>query len=135
MKRYKSLYLLLLFLLSLGYAWLIYIIREGAMGSTRICLFHNITGYPCPSCGTTRSVLHILRGDVFQAILTNPFGVIVFSAMIVIPIWMIYDLITQKWTFVVMYQKMEVMVRRPKLAIVLVALVIINWIWNIYKDL
>jgi hypothetical protein len=37
-----------------------------------LCLFKRITGYPCPTCGSTRGVLHILRGDVPAAWTFNP---------------------------------------------------------------
>ena len=37
-----------------------------------LCLFKRLTGYPCPTCGSTRGVLHMLRGDVPAAWTFNP---------------------------------------------------------------
>ncbi len=36
------------------------------------CAFYEATGYLCPGCGTTRSVLSILQGNVGMAIVYNP---------------------------------------------------------------
>jgi len=36
------------------------------------CLFRNITGHPCPSCGSTRIVLGFLEGDGLQVARLNP---------------------------------------------------------------
>ena len=39
-----------------------------------LCLFRNITGLPCPFCGSTRSVGHILQGEFSAALFSNPLG-------------------------------------------------------------
>ncbi len=36
------------------------------------CLFHWLTGFPCPTCGTTRCVGTLLRGDVAAALRIQP---------------------------------------------------------------
>ncbi len=38
------------------------------------CVFHQVSGRPCPGCGLTRSVLALLRGDVSASIGFHPFG-------------------------------------------------------------
>lgn len=38
----------------------------------RLCLFKQLTHLPCPTCGLTRSVLSLLRGEFGQAWLYNP---------------------------------------------------------------
>ncbi|WP_147387881.1 DUF2752 domain-containing protein, partial [Fusobacterium periodonticum] len=37
-----------------------------------ICLFYNIYGVACPSCGMTRSYMALLHGDIHQAIYFHP---------------------------------------------------------------
>ncbi len=37
-----------------------------------LCLFRRITRIPCPTCGSTRSVLSIFEGNFFQAFMFNP---------------------------------------------------------------
>ncbi len=36
------------------------------------CVFKGITGFPCPTCGTTRSVLYLSQGDIATALAMNP---------------------------------------------------------------
>lgn len=36
------------------------------------CNFLAITGVPCPTCGGTRAMVALGRGDVFHALATNP---------------------------------------------------------------
>jgi hypothetical protein len=43
----------------------------------RSCTFHRLTGVPCPTCGTTRTALAILSGDVAGAVLINPLAALV----------------------------------------------------------
>jgi NhaP-type Na+/H+ or K+/H+ antiporter len=39
-----------------------------------LCMFRNVTGLPCPLCGTTRSVGNILIGNFNVALQINPLG-------------------------------------------------------------
>ena len=39
-----------------------------------LCMFRTLTGLPCPFCGTTRSIGHILIGDFENALRLNPLG-------------------------------------------------------------
>jgi hypothetical protein len=32
------------------------------------CMFHEVTGIPCPGCGMTRAVLCLLRGELAEAL-------------------------------------------------------------------
>jgi len=42
------------------------------------CIFFKLTGIPCPSCGLTTSFAHAARLHFYQALLTQPFGLIAF---------------------------------------------------------
>src|SRR5215471_6383207 len=42
------------------------------------CAFLHFTGIPCPACGLTTSVAHATRLHIFESILTQPFGFVVF---------------------------------------------------------
>ena len=51
------------------------------------CVFHRVTGLPCPGCGLTRSILALLRGHVAQSFALHPFGpplllALVFAALV-----------------------------------------------------
>lgn len=39
------------------------------------CLFRHITGYPCPTCGVTRALKSLARGDLISYIHYNVFAV------------------------------------------------------------
>ena len=124
-------------LLLAGYVWLFYELLSSLNEKyiTQICLFHRATGYACPSCGTTRSIAFILQGDLIRALLTNPLGLIVFTGLLILPLIIVFDLISGKRNLVKIYEGTERLVRKPKIAFVLIFLVIANWIWNIYKAL
>ena len=95
----------------------------------------NVTGYPCPSCGTTRAIQLLLKNNWMASLQMNPFGILVALLMVVLPLWIILDTITKKETFFNNYQKAEAIIRTKKLAFFLIILVIFNWIWNIKKGL
>lgn len=42
------------------------------------CTFKNVTGHPCPGCGMTRAWIHMTHGRFVDAVLMNPFGVLLF---------------------------------------------------------
>ncbi len=42
------------------------------------CGFLVITGYPCPSCGLTTAFVLLLHGQITEAFLVQPFGVLLF---------------------------------------------------------
>ena len=59
MKSGTKLYILILFLTLAGYSWIYWNVHQIGSNEKPVnaCLFRNITGIPCPSCGTTHAVL------------------------------------------------------------------------------
>jgi hypothetical protein len=55
------------------------------------CAFKAFFGVPCPSCGSTRSVVHLANGDLFAALAMNPLITLCFIAAI---FFFLYSLIT-----------------------------------------
>jgi hypothetical protein len=46
------------------------------------CPFRAITGIPCPSCGTTRSLVHLAHGDFAGSLILNPlFSLVMITAL------------------------------------------------------
>jgi len=139
MPNYRNrLYFILATATVAGYSWLVFKILNGSFYSESSysgCLIKTVTGMPCPSCGSTRSVGSLLQGHIIEALYWNPFGIILSILMLIIPIWLTYDLMMRKSSLYNFYKKAEVFIRQPKVAIPLIILVILNWIWNINKGL
>jgi Flp pilus assembly pilin Flp len=36
------------------------------------CVFKGLTGVPCPTCGSTRSLVHLSHGDILKALSMDP---------------------------------------------------------------
>ncbi|WP_158524860.1 DUF2752 domain-containing protein [Mesonia sp. K7] len=120
----------------LGYTWLIsqFFIAEN-LKTNSVCLFKNITDIPCPSCGSTRSILEILKGNFLEALYINPLGFLGFAVLIIIPLWLLFDVLQKKHTLYLVFLRLEKNIKKTPIAIILILLIITNWIWNIAKNL
>jgi hypothetical protein len=94
-----------------------------------ICLFKNLTGYPCPGCGATRSTILLFKGHFIESILLNPVGLIINIMAISAIILIVRDLLLNKTDF----NRLVTKKIHPFLLAVIVILVLINWVWNIVK--
>lgn len=133
----NKLYAILAAACAAGYTWLIinYAKSISDKPDIGVCLFKKATGIACPSCGSTRSVLELMNGDIARAFLINPFGILIMIILIASPVWIVYDLITRNDSLHRFYLSTEVIIRKKWFAIPAIALVLLNWIWNIYKGL
>jgi hypothetical protein len=134
MNKYK-LYLLLFALCIAGYIWLGISFQNNNTNNNEIgvCLFKNLTNLPCPSCGSTRSIQSLFKGDFIDAMEINPLGIILLLSLIIIPLWLFYDLVKRKETFFNFYIRAEYSLQRKIIAVPAIILILINWIWNFYK--
>lgn len=48
------------------------------------CNFYALTGLPCPFCGTTTAFAYMARGEVRDAFLAQPMGVLGFAACVML---------------------------------------------------
>lgn len=133
----NKLYLILSVACLAGYAWLYYHYTSttSASAGVEVCFIKNATSIPCPSCGTTRALTALLHGQYIESLYLNPFGALMAIALVVLPVWILIDLALRKSTLHSCYQTMERVVKKPQVALPLVLLVAINWIWNITKGL
>ncbi len=131
----NKLYYFLLVACFLGFCWLFFSISYIEKSQFSTCFIKNTTSIPCPSCGTTRAIIHLVNGNLKVSVLTNPFGIIVFSIMLIVPIWIVFDLALKNNSFYRFYIKLEQFVGKKPIAILLIVVVICNWYWNIKKGL
>ena len=131
----NKLYFILLIACLAGFIYLFYNLHQEEQETVGVCIIKNVTGYACPSCGTTRAVLLLSEGKIIDSLWLNPFGIIVAVIMTLFPLWVLTDIVFKKKTFFLAYQKAEAIIRKPWIALVLILLVLLNWIWNLYKNL
>jgi hypothetical protein len=132
----NRLYLILGLSCAVGYGWL-FLVRYLMMrdDGLTLCFLKWTFGIPCPSCGSTRAVMLASQGNFLQAIQTNPLGLILAAWMVIIPIWIAIDLIRGEDSLYRFYRKFEQTVRIRWIAVLLIALILANWIWNIAKGI
>jgi hypothetical protein len=93
------------------------------------CPLKRLTGFPCPTCGSTRAFLSLARGNFATAWTFNPLAAVMFSLL------GLYALTAL--TFWLTTRRIPVMLASRKtwcrLAVGLLLLAIINWIFMIVR--
>ena len=56
-----------------------------------LCVFHQLTGLPCPFCGLTRAFCHALHGHWAQSLGYHPAGILLAVAVSGRAIWLALD--------------------------------------------
>jgi hypothetical protein len=119
-----------------GIGWLIYHFKEiNNLESNPVCPIKLTSGYPCPSCGSTRSILAILHGDFIEALLLNPLGYLSFVLIGVTSILMLIDWLKKTDLLLRFYLFSENKLKQKAISIPFIILILLNWIWNITKGL
>lgn len=94
----------------------------------RSCTFRNLTGIPCPTCGTTRTALALLHFDLGAAFTVNPLaaaaGIVFFVGGGLALVWGLMGGPTRIWRLH--------WSRRWTLA--LAGVILINWVYLILTD-
>ena len=133
----KRIYWILILLTIGSYVWIGYNLSntDSHLVGT-LCLVKSATGIPCPSCGITRSVLLLFQGDIANAAWINPLGILASVLLIVIPMWILSDFFRKRNSLPLVYKRSEELIRSNKIIYLpLIALIAINWIWNISKGI
>ena len=121
---------------TVGYSWLILVSRlkpEEVGERYDVCLVRHFLHFPCPSCGSTRSVLALMQGDLTGGLFWNPLGIVIFLALLVAPLWIGIDLMLKKDTFYRFFRLFEETLRGKWVAIPAIVLLLLNWVWNVVK--
>jgi hypothetical protein len=61
-----------------------------------LCPFKMITGFPCPGCGITKSLIFLFKGDFYKSLEYHLFGPLTFLFCITIIAILAVELITKK---------------------------------------
>ncbi len=90
------------------------------------CQFKEFTGYPCPTCGTTRLVLAVYNFHFFSAFKYNPF---IFVSGVMVFLWSLTGLFPLffKKKLVFIFSKKE----KRVILILLILFLILNWAYLI----
>lgn len=64
----------------------------------RICLIYNIFKIPCPGCGLTSSVMHLIKGDILGSLQYNIITIPLIINYTIFSFWYISDIIKNKQT-------------------------------------
>jgi len=130
----NHLYVLLLLFCVAGNSWLfMHVHSSWANVVGPVCLLKKTTGIPCPSCGSTRSMIALVHGELIEGILWNPIGLILFCGLIIFPIWLVYDFCFRKHSLYLFCKHVEKKIVQKHVAWPLIVLLLLNWCWNIYK--
>ncbi len=60
------------------------------------CAFRSLTGFPCPTCGSTRAMVFLSGGDIFSAFLMNP---LITAAVLFAVLYFPYGIMTLLFDF------------------------------------
>lgn len=100
-----------------------------------ICPVKNITGYPCPGCGSVRSIFLLSEGRVTDSVLMNPAGLFFVLVAFIVAVLVVIDLAGKKSY----YPAMLAFLNRRQVKMVIIplffVLTLLNWYWNIRKGL
>ena len=112
----NKLYLILLIACLAGYIWLYFSLTKNITESKsfEVCLIKYVTNIPCPSCGSSRSIISLTKGDFIGALNFNPIGYLVAIIMLIAPIWIIADTIKRTNTLFDFYLKIETYLKKTK---------------------
>jgi hypothetical protein len=132
----NRLYLLAIGMAIAGYLLVFYNVQKKENTKVQsLCMLKNITGIPCPACGTTRSVTSLAKGEFSKAFLINPLGYLAAGMLILFPLIILLDIIQKKDRFYRLFHKADSFFKKRWIAIISILIILANWCWNIYKEL
>lgn len=70
------------------------------------CLFHQVTGLPCPMCGGTRSFAAMAHGDLAAAVHVFPIGPLMFLALLAAVVYCAWAVVTGRRVHLAMDQRL-----------------------------
>jgi len=91
------------------------------------CVFRAVTGIPCPTCGSTHSVVHLAQGEVSAAFMMNPLTTVCLTAAVLV---FFYSLVTLSFDL----PKISIMLSSKEettLRVCVIILILVQWVYLI----
>lgn len=106
----------------LGTAWVLPELWARGLQPIPQCLFHQVTGLPCPFCGGTRSFAAMAHGNVAAAAHVFPIGPLMFAMVVAAVLYSLWVMTTGRRLRVVLDDRL-----RRGLIIGAAGLLALNW--------
>jgi hypothetical protein len=106
----------------LATAWVLPELWARGVQPVPLCLFHRVTGLPCPFCGGTRSFAAMAHGNIGAAAHVYPIGPLMFLAVLAAVLYCTWAVTTGKRLHVVLDDRV-----RRGLVIGAFGLLALNW--------
>lgn len=91
-----------------------------------VCIFHEITGFPCPTCGGTRSVIALSRLDLVSSLNLNPLVPVFTLGLIIFSLFFLFGMVTGRSLKIDLTERGKRTVRYSAIGMILA-----NWIFLI----
>jgi len=89
------------------------------------CVFHDLTGLPCVTCGMTRSAIQFLHGHFFAALKWNPLVFALLWGVVAFDLYALVTLATRGPRLRIVFRQAERKYARG----VIVAVLALNWFY------
>jgi hypothetical protein len=90
------------------------------------CVFHEITGFPCPTCGGTRSLIALSQFDLVSSFMYNPLVLLFAAGLIVFSTLFLIGAVTKKSFKIALTERWKKAIRYA-----VIALFVFNWLFLI----
>ncbi len=114
-----------------GWLWVLGSAASAGQGVWGGCLFKTLLHVPCPSCGATRAVVAVFRGDVAGALCLNPLGLLLAAGLVALPVWLLADLLRRRATLYRQFVRVDALLQRRRVFAAFACAVLANWAWVI----
>lgn len=118
-----------------GWLWTAGSAVSAGQGIWKGCLFKMLFHVPCPSCGSTRAVICVFGGDVADALYLNPLGLLLAAGLVVLPLWLLADLLRRRATLYRLFLHTDALLQRRRAFALFVCAVLANWAWVLAHQL
>ncbi len=91
------------------------------------CAFRKLTGFPCPTCGGTRSLVCLAHGDIAAAVVYNPLITVCVIAAVILLLYKMIALAFQLPRIVLVLNERE----KDAARVGIFVLVLLQWLYGI----